>query len=739
MSRLSLKTAWLRKLLLRHSLLLAAGTLCHLFLLSFGGESGLLSQLPFSWRELLLGGTAASIAVYAVVWRMRFAMVRLHGPAILRSTGLDLFIIDLLPLVMYFLTADELPLRALLGLAVILLQAKEISRTDGLLARYHARIAKQRWLSAPPAEQEMHISAWCLTMAAGLLVMQMYNGGVSYSQPSGTFTFWCRTAYAVFTFIILTISQFRVLLLEYREPVKREFPPGAYRWYHRLWHVLRRLPWPFWLSILTMALALWCADAFPRQEFRWLPAALLHQLAVCLFFHYSNRKPSQVMAWLFNHPAHLLAASFVLLIATGAYLLTLPACDPNGHGLSVINALFTATSGTCVTGLSVISISEELTLTGQIVLAAVIQLGGLGIMTVSAFIAVAIGHKMGIAESKAFADMTGEEQGLLAKKLILIIVLLTVIIEAAGTGVFAWLLSRQSTALALPELIWQSYFMSLNSFCNAGFALTPESYVCYQNQPPVLYTSAVLIVLGGLGYGVIASLGTRLFRRHPKRLSTHVKIVLWMSAILLFGGMAALLILEQEYTFVGMTWCEQLANAFLQSASGRTCGVNSVDLSQMHPASQLMLNCLMFIGAAPGSTGGGIRVTTVGVLLMLLWAMIRGREQVVVNRTTIPESILRQAMAAFLMGLIIVIGTTGLLSMNMPEESIHTIIFEAISAMGTVGMSLGLTGRLSSFGKLVLIVVMFIARVGFLTVLATMRIQRTARRIKYPASRVLIG
>ncbi len=722
---------WLSQLFLGHIILMVAGLLLHLFLLSFETRSAM--------QQWVLWSAVGSFGGFVTAWLLRFLALKAHRNVVVRSVWMDLFFIFLTPLPIYLLTAHQAPLRALLGAVILFCQGRELLRTDRRLGVLHLRRKAVSIGSITAVSESIHYRAWCLSFAAGLVMLQMYNGGNSYSLPSSPHTFAARVAFVLGAVIMVTLVEIRSLWYEFWVPTGRDIPAGAFRFLRQLWATIRALPCPFWFGLATLVwfLKLFCAS--PHSEFAWIPLALLHQLLACLFLHYASRKPSQLMAWFFNHPAHMLATSFAVLIAIGGYLLTLPFCDPAGHGIGVVDALFTAASATSVTGLTVLDVSTQLTHAGHVVLAVCIQLGGLGIMTVSTFVAVAIGHRMGQAEIVAVADMTCEERGLLARRLLWAIVLLTFAIEAVGTCAFAWYFYAKGSQLPLSQLLWQSYFMSLNAFCNSGFSLIPDSYVSFQNQLAPLYIGATLIILGGLGYGVITGTFTLIFRRTSHRTPTHVKVVLTVSAILLFVGTLLLFFLEQDRSFADMSFSEQLANAFFQSASSRSGGLNSVDLTQMHPVSQFLLRVLMFCGAAPGSMGGGIRVTTVAVLAMLVWAMVRGRSQVVVNRRTIPENTVHQAVAALIIGLVVVVCGSLLLSWDMPDATLPDVIFEVVSALGTVGMSMGITAKTSSFGKILLIIMMFIGRIGFLTLLATMRTHKYTPQVKYPTGRIFIG
>ena len=436
-----------------------------------------------------------------------------------------------------------------------------------------------------------------------------------------------------------------------------------------------------------------------------------------------------------DSPAQLLVLSFAGVILLGTLLLTLPLATTGDSGLPTVDALFTATSATCVTGLIVVDTGTAFSLFGQLVVLVLIQIGGLGIMTISIFAALALGRRVGLRSEFAVGEMIGEERNRMVRRLVYFIVLVTLAIEAAGAA-----------ALAYGFAFWRGYggtkalyygiFHSISAFCNAGFALFPDSFVGFRRIPFFPLVISALITLGGLGFGVLYTL-FRLPGSRRAGLGPHVKLVLLTSAALTFGGMLFFLSVERSHSLAGMSARDCLVNAWFQSVTARTAGFNTVDLTQFAPASTLVMHLLMFVGAAPGSTGGGVKVTTFVVLVLLLRSVLEGREQVTAFGRRIEDETVRRATALVcLSGIaVVVVATILLASQSIPPAE---TLFETVSAFGTVGLSLGATGKLDGLGRVVVAVLMFVGRVGPLTLLVMMRPRRRTR-IDYPAARVMVG
>lgn len=436
-----------------------------------------------------------------------------------------------------------------------------------------------------------------------------------------------------------------------------------------------------------------------------------------------------------ERPTHLLVLSFAAVILVGTLILTLPVATSHHEGLSPLDALFTATSATCVTGLIVVDTGSAFSLFGQVVVLTLIQIGGLGIMTISIFAALALGRRVGLRSEFAVGEMIGEQRNRMARRLLYFIVLVTAVIELAGALALAYGF-RQYQGYGLGKAAYYGLFHSISAFCNAGFALFADSFVGFAHIPFFPLVLSALITLGGLGFGVLYTL----FRLPGSRRASygpHVKLVLVASAVLTVGGTIFFLVAERSHSLAGLSARDALVNAWFQSVTARTAGFNTVDLTQFSAASNLLMNLLMFIGAAPGSTGGGVKVTTIAVLFLLVRSVLRGHERVnAFGRCIEPATVVKSTVLVCLSALAVTVSAMVLLGTQ--DISTVDLLFETVSAFGTVGLSRGATGQLDALGKLVIVVLMFIGRVGPLTLLVMMR-PRRGSSIEYPAARVMVG
>jgi trk system potassium uptake protein TrkH len=437
--------------------------------------------------------------------------------------------------------------------------------------------------------------------------------------------------------------------------------------------------------------------------------------------------------YLAKRPGHLLVFSFAGVIAVGTLLLALPAASTGPH-LSVIDALFTSASATCVTGLAVVDTGTQFSTFGQLIVLGLIQVGGLGIMTISTFIALALGRNIGLRGEFAIGEMVGEEQSRMAFRLVKFIVLLTLAIELLGALLLAQ--QFQSTGMTWGRAAYVGFFHSVSAFCNAGFSLFPDSLTQYSQVPLIPLTVSGLIILGGLGFTVQFAFWGKLLK-HPKRLPFHVRLVAGATLALIVFGTVAIWALERPGSLAELTLGESWLQAFFQSVTTRTAGFNSMDLRSLSHASLLLMMVLMFIGAAPGSTGGGVKVTTFAVLYAVVSAVLSGRESVQLRGRRIdPTTVLRaMALICLSLGAVAVVSFVLMLTQNISAD---VLLFEAVSAFGTVGLSLGVTPELTGVGKLSIACLMFIGRVGPLTFLVMIRPRRVSA-IDYPQANVMIG
>lgn len=442
-----------------------------------------------------------------------------------------------------------------------------------------------------------------------------------------------------------------------------------------------------------------------------------------------------------HQPVRLLALSFIALIALGTIFLTFPASTSDGRGANFLDALFTATSAVCVTGLTVRDTSVYFSLFGQIVILTLIQLGALGIMTFYASLAALFGRRLGPAQRRSVADVVEETRDIDLVRTLRYILLFTILAETAGTVLLflRWLPDFTSPLRAL----YVAGFHSVSAFCNAGFSVFSRSLETYRTDLLVCVPIMLLIIAGGLGFSVVHELVNREnFRRGPtfalRRLTVHARLVLWTSGILIVFGTIFFFFVEYDNALNELPIGGKLLAALFQAVTPRTAGFNTVPLSYLKPATILLWSVLMFIGASPGGTGGGVKTSTVAVLFLTVRDRILGREDIEVNHRTIPRDIVYKASAivAVSTGIVIFFMTILLLTQS---ASFHEILFETLSAFGTVGLSTGLTPKLTAVGKIAIIFLMYVGRLGPLTLALAMRKQQSRPPFSYPTARVMVG
>jgi trk system potassium uptake protein TrkH len=455
---------------------------------------------------------------------------------------------------------------------------------------------------------------------------------------------------------------------------------------------------------------------------------------------------SEGLARIRLRPAGLAFLSFLILILSGALVLLLPNMTPPGRGLRFIDALFTATSACCVTGLTVVDTGSAFSTIGQTAVMILIQLGGLGIMVLAAFLALAISRDVGLRERAMLRDALnlGVQRGV--PQTLAFIVSSTIICELAGAGVL--FLSLGGRGLSPASRAFTSVFHSISAFCNAGFSTYTTNLEGFQRNPAFLLTIVVLLVLGGFGFIVLADcvrwLRPRLSRRrvHAARLRARLSVqslmVLTASGALLLGGWILFLVLEWNGSLAHLSWPHRLVCGLFMAATPRTAGFSCTSPAFWAPPTILLLMLLMVIGGAPGSTAGGSKVTTLGVIVATLAAQVRGREHPVVFRREIPVRIAGEALVVLALYLLALCAGTFVLLMSEGWD-LQTTVFEAASAMGTVGLSLGATANLSTFGKVVICALMLVGRVGPLTVALAVARRSSQSMARYPEERVMIG
>ncbi len=445
-------------------------------------------------------------------------------------------------------------------------------------------------------------------------------------------------------------------------------------------------------------------------------------------------------------PAALFVASFLILISFGTLLLLLPGATVGGS-MKFVDALFTATSATCVTGLIVVPTGTFFTRFGHIVIMMLIQFGGLGLMTFGTFFALVFRQEFGLRERMLLGDVLNVQVFSKIKTLLASIIGITLGMELIG-GLLIYFSAGPYVDEMGSRVFW-SVFHSISAFCNAGFSLWNDNIIKFTSDWKMTLIFAGLIIFGGLGFVVLSDIGRYLFgsikqkRRKVPHFSLQTKIVLSTTAILLLAGMALLLLGDTNKQFLGLEWHTSLLTAFFQSVTARTAGFNTVDIGALAPAALLVLIILMFIGASPGSTGGGIKTTTLAVVISAIRSKLQGRDKIsVFNRSMAPGIVTVSAMIIVLALIVVSAGTFLLSIFELGDSSKWTfldILFEVVSAFGTVGLSTGPTFELSSASKLVITAIMFLGRVGPLTFLFAVSRHIKIKRMEYIEETIMVG
>lgn len=441
-----------------------------------------------------------------------------------------------------------------------------------------------------------------------------------------------------------------------------------------------------------------------------------------------------------RHPAQIIVASFAGIILFGTLLLMMPRATVNGQGLSFINALFTSTSAVCVTGLIVVDTATHFTTVGQSIILVLIQLGGIGIITFATLFALFMSRGLGMGQRIFLKDVVSEDRAEETFATIKRIISLTLIVEAVG--VIGYYVSWSAMFPDPGTRLYHSVFHAVSAFCNAGFSTFTNSLADQGNvlNLGVNITTMVMIILGGLGFTTI----WELLRGNPRRKlrnrqwSLHVKLVLTATALLIILGTAAFLTLEWDQTLKGYETGEKVLISMFQSITTRTAGFNSIDIGALDMSTTVIFLTLMAIGASPASTGGGIKTTTISVLVLSVIATVRGHDRVEVAKKTIPRSTIFTALTAFTLAAISLFVFTFLLTLT-EDLPFLDLLFEEFSAFATVGLSRGITSELSTAGRLIVTVSMFIGRVGSVTLALAFAKQVDKRRYKYPEESVIVA
>ncbi|MBM4352901.1 MAG: Trk family potassium uptake protein [Deltaproteobacteria bacterium] len=485
----------------------------------------------------------------------------------------------------------------------------------------------------------------------------------------------------------------------------------------------------------------------------FLALSLVPALHVLLRTLRRTRGWQGALSYLEQRPARLLVSGFAVVILVGTVLLTLPSATTDHEGASPVDALFTSASATCVTGLAVLNTAPDERMNcelatfstfGQVVILLLIQIGGLGIMTLSASLLVLAGRGLAARSRQVLGDLLEESAGAAIERAIMFILRMTLACELIGAGVLY--LASRSHESDVGDAAYSAIFHAISAFNNAGFSLHGDSLVRFRSDPLVCMTVSTLIVIGGLGYSVVAVLFSpnwfmrgRVRRQHGRLWNAHARMVGVMTALLLAGGMLLTFYLEYDASLAGLSLGDKLMASFFQSVTARTAGFNTVDISAFQRTTLLIYMVWMFIGASPGGTGGGVKTTTVGVFFLSVRAFLRRRSSVEAWGQRFDSAVVHKAVSIIAISVtVIVLALLGLLA-SEPQASFEALVFEVVSAFGTVGLSVGLTPTLSVAGKLIVVALMFVGRLGPVTMALAFTHGDPGVEVTYASARIAVG
>jgi trk system potassium uptake protein TrkH len=438
-----------------------------------------------------------------------------------------------------------------------------------------------------------------------------------------------------------------------------------------------------------------------------------------------------------------IALGFLAVITAGALLLMMPFSKIDGTWSDPITALFMSTSAVCVTGLAVVDVGKYYSFWGQLCLVLLVQIGGLGYMTATSFLLLLLGRRFGLKDKVALQQSLDKPGLAGVVQLVQSILATTLLFEL--TGVFL-LMSVFVPKYGFKNGVWSAIFHSVNSFNNAGFSLYTDNLIGYVTSPMVNFTVSGLIILGGIGYQVIMEMYLWLrarFKRSPicTVFSLNFKVVTSTTAVLLILGTLAFLVLEYNNpaTFGSLNFPQKLMAAWFQSLTPRTAGFNTIEIGQMSEAGLFLTIALMFIGASPGSTGGGIKTTTFRILFCCTGAVLEGQEEVECYQRQIPPAMILKTISVLFGSLLVAFTSAILIELTNPQVEFIEALFEAVSAFATVGLSTGITAKISAIGKLILIATMYVGRVGVLLLMSAAFGDPTPRSFKYAEESLLVG
>lgn len=529
------------------------------------------------------------------------------------------------------------------------------------------------------------------------------------------------------------------------------------RWILELnrWQFFKRFWWQAIMALLTL---MELASTYVGDQSllgRWISHGNSDYHIILQFFLFTYSISwliyglQQIISWKIR-PALLFVLSFVGIILIGSLLLILPEMTTSPSPMSWIDAFFTATSATCVTGLIVVDTGTYFTLKGQLVILLLIQLGGLGIIVFASFFALILRQGIGVKERLLVKDVLNADSVRSSVQLIKPIIFYTLIIELLG-AVLIYLQWGNDPQYIFNQGPWwhkayYAVFHSVSAFCNAGFSLFSNSLMhqSIHPYPGQLFTFAILIILGGVGFPVLQDIFSRSARSARKKLpwkkyQLNTRVVIITSAALILMGWLFFALLEYDNTLAEMPWYQQLAHSFFQSVTTRTAGFNSVPIEAIGMPTLLMFLLLMLIGGSSGGTAGGIKTTTFVLLMQSVFTTIRGHRQVLLWKRAITTPMLYRAVSIFAFAILFIFLACFVMLWSETGKAPMDLIFEVVSAFGTVGLSRGVTADLSAIGKWTIILTMFAGRVGLLTIAFALSRPAKSSRVQYPEGHLMVG
>ncbi|KAB8189787.1 TrkH family potassium uptake protein [Nonomuraea phyllanthi] len=439
----------------------------------------------------------------------------------------------------------------------------------------------------------------------------------------------------------------------------------------------------------------------------------------------------------FRHPAQVVVAGFGLAIALGTVLLALPVSIADGASADWLVALFTATSAVCVTGLVIVDTESHWSVFGEVVIAGLVQVGGLGIMTMATVFTLLVSGRLGLRARIAAQTETKTLSMSDVRRVVLKVVMFSLVCEAVTASV---LTARFMIGYGEPfaRATYLGAFHAVAAFNNSGFALWPDSIMRFVSDPWIMLTIAIAVIVGGLGFPVVFELARSW--RHPRRWSVLTRITVSVTVTLLVLGTLVFLMTEwrNPRTLGALDDPGKLLAAFFTAVMPRSAGFNALDVSQMYPSSWLATDVLMFIGGGSAGTAGGLKVTTLGLLAFVVWAEMRGESRVNIGHRRLPEATQRQAVTITVLSVGLVALSTYVL-LALTPHGLDQVLFEVVAAFGTAGLSTGITASLGTAGHLLIAVLMFIGRIGPLTMGSALALNRRARHYELPEERVIVG